>query len=185
MFTISDNSQKLLLLKDSKIGVNYCGDAIIEGKTIADFLRVFDIEKVDEQDSVKDVTIKLHNYLKENYNHYTVVFIVAGYYKDVPFVFAVDKHGFHRKNATEDGNILYGAYWNGEEEPVTKLFKDTPFNFDLMPLKDAVDFAEFTAEIAIKYTRFADQISTCGGPIDILVITKDFTDFFRHKVLKP
>ncbi|KZR60404.1 hypothetical protein [Pseudobacillus badius] len=86
---------------------------------------------------------------------------------------------------TDTGKLIYGANWNGEIEPVTKLFQGTPFNFDLMPLKDAVDMAEFIAEIAIKYMRFSDQISTCGGPIDILVITKDYTEFYRHKILKP
>ncbi|MGD6967122.1 hypothetical protein ACQCVP_11885 [Rossellomorea vietnamensis] len=67
-FTISDNTQKILLLKNSEIGVNYCGDAIIDGKTIADFLRVFDIDKVEKNDSIEDVTIKLHNYLKKAIN---------------------------------------------------------------------------------------------------------------------
>jgi len=50
-----------------------------------------------------------------------------------------------------------------------------------MPLKDAVDLAEFIVELTIKYERFADKIPTCGGPIDILVITKDYTQFYRHK----
>lgn len=35
------------------------------------------------------------------------------------------------------------------------------------------------------YTRHGKGIATCGGPIDILVITKDYTKFIRHKILNP
>lgn len=184
-FSISDNTQKLVLLRKSTIGVAFCGDAIIDKKTVADFLRVFDIKHVLEKDTVQEVAMKLQRYLLKSYNQYNVHFIVAGYDKDVPFVFDVNKDNCYRANHDEEKGIIYGASWNGESEPVSKLFKDTPFNFDLMPLKDAVDFSEFIAEIAIKYERFADKIPTCGGPIDILVITKDYTDFYKHKIFKP
>jgi len=46
-----------------------------------------------------------------------------------------------------------------------------------MPLKDAADFAEFIVDFTNKYQRFDDRIPTCGGPIDLLVITKDYKKF--------
>jgi hypothetical protein len=36
-----------------------------------------------------------------------------------------------------------------------------------------------------KYQRFRNGIATCGGPIDLLVITKDYTKFVKHKILNP
>lgn len=58
-------------------------------------------------------------------------------------------------------------------------------NAKIMPLKDAADFAEFITETTINFLGFEDGISTCGGAVDILVITKDYTQFLKHKILKP
>lgn len=182
-FTISDNAQKIVLLRNSTIGVVYCGDSIIDGKTLSDFLRLFDIENVEAIDSVENTAFKLSNKLKQ-YVGIEVFFILAGYDNDIPYVYDVSKDHVNRLNYSE-GKINYATSWNGDKLPVTNLLADIKFNFDLMPLKDAVDLSEFIAEVAIKYWRFADQISTCGGPIDILVITKDYTEFYRHKILKP
>ena len=40
-------------------------------------------------------------------------------------------------------------------------------NFKIMPLKDAVDFADFLIETTIKYQRFEMKPKTCGGDIDV------------------
>lgn len=54
-----------------------------------------------------------------------------------------------------------------------------------MPLKEAIDFAEFLVDTTIKYERFCDDIQTCGGDIDILVITKDEAFWKQHKIFNP
>ncbi len=33
-FNFTDNAQKLLLIRSSTLGISFCGDAVIEGKTI-------------------------------------------------------------------------------------------------------------------------------------------------------
>jgi hypothetical protein len=37
-FTFSDNAQKIFLIRNSTVGVSFCGDALMEGRTVADFL---------------------------------------------------------------------------------------------------------------------------------------------------
>ena len=54
-----------------------------------------------------------------------------------------------------------------------------------MPLKDAIDFAEFLVDTTIKYERFSDDIQTCGGDVDVLVITKDEAFWKQHKIYNP
>nr|WP_054550311.1 hypothetical protein [Lysinibacillus sphaericus] len=184
-FTLSDNSQKLMLVRESTVGVSFCGDAIIDGKTVADLIRVFDINLVNRADTVKQISSKLKDFLYNYYPESEVAFIVAGFDNDEPYVFTVDKMTCNRCNVVDTGELYSGAFWNGELLPVQKILEDTVINFDFMPLKDAVDLAEFIVELTIKYERFADKIPTCGGPIDILVITKDYTQFYRHKTLKP
>ncbi|MEJ9165103.1 hypothetical protein, partial [Paenibacillus graminis] len=61
----------------------------------------------------------------------------------------------------------------------------TTIDFQLMPIRDAVDFTEFLIDLVIKRDRFNEGLSTCGGPIDILVLTPEEQFFYRHKLLKP
>ena len=53
-----------------------------------------------------------------------------------------------------------------------------------MPLKDGIDLSEFMVDLTIKYQRFSDGIQTCGGPIDVLVLTKDTAFWYKHKLYK-
>lgn len=181
-YTLTDNAQKLVVIKNGKIGVSFSGDAIIKGKTLADYLRVFDIDEVDEDDSIKNVVLKLKEFIiKEKLN---VLLLVAGYQDDVPFVYSITPNNIVLRNQKNE-EIEYCATWAGDKEAATKLLATTEMNYTLMPLKDAVDLSEFICEICIKYQRFEDRIPTCGGPIDVLVITKDYTKFIKHKILKP
>jgi hypothetical protein len=41
-----------------------------------------------------------------------------------------------------------------------------------MPLKDAIDLAEFLADVAIKYSKFSPGANVVGGPIEIAAISK-------------
>jgi 20S proteasome alpha/beta subunit len=185
-FNFTDNAQKLLLIRHSTLGISFCGDAVIEGKTVADFLRVFDVQHVEEEDTVPIVAKKLNAYLASGFSQYNVAFYLAGYDHDEPFVYLVNKDGLIRKNYLEDEKIItYSANWHGETGPINRLLHETRVNFKLMPLKDAIDFAEFIIDTTIDYLRFAEGISTCGGPIDSLVITKDYTKFLKHKILQP
>ena len=38
-YTLSDNAQKVLLIKKTNTGVSFCGDAMINDVTVADFIR--------------------------------------------------------------------------------------------------------------------------------------------------
>lgn len=186
-FAISDNSQKLFLIKKSNVGISSCGSAIIEDKTIADFIRLYEIECVDENDNVISIADKLKKYAKQVIDNGDVEFLISGYYKDKPYVYNLNNNGILHKNL-KDGSIQYGASWRGETTAVSKLIlgnDPTPIDFSLMPLKDAADLAEFLVELTIKYQRFEDRVATCGGPIDILVITKDGASFIKHKIYKP
>ena len=63
-YTVSDNGQKLFLIKNGNIGISSCGDQTLDGKTIADFIRCFELEEVRSEDTVSDVANKLAAYVK-------------------------------------------------------------------------------------------------------------------------
>lgn len=185
--TLSDNSQKLFLIKNNSIGIACCGDANIAGRSVGDFLRQFEIDRVLEDDNIISIVTKLRDYTIENHG-VGVIYQVAGYLEDVPYLFTITGNQFRRDNANENGDILYGASWQGESEAVSKLVNAEPrmqFDFNLMQLKDGIDLAEFIVDVTIKYQRFDIRLATCGGPIDSLIITKDYSRFIKHKILNP
>jgi hypothetical protein len=41
-----------------------------------------------------------------------------------------------------------------------------------MPLKDAIDLAEFLADVAVRFSKFSPGANVVGGPIEIAAISK-------------
>lgn len=222
-YTLSDNTQKVLLIKKADVGVSFCGNAIINGMTVADFIRRFEIECVTEGDTTEKVALKLAKYYGGMETH----FFVIGYDNDAPFVFDIEGTKVVRKNikqcttgvsnskdAADDGTetlldvgipenvkakndnvenlvqptVIFSALWAGQKTAITKIVNNPPIlnaDWGTMPLKDAIDFAEFLVDTTIKYERFCDDIQTCGGDIDILVVTKDEAFWKQHKIFNP
>ena len=184
MFSISDNAQKVFLLSKVRVGISSCGTAVLDGKTVSDYLRIFEIDEVRAKDSVTDVAKKLQSYAFKYFP--SVHFFVCGYEAEEPFVYDVSKE-VKRMNM-DNGKLRYASSWSGEQLAITKLLNSqppTPINHVLMPLKDAIDFAEFLIDITIKLQRFEMKPKTCGGDIDILVLTKDDAHWYQHKIFKP
>lgn len=182
-YTLTDNSQKVMLLSKVPVGIAFCGDAIIDGNTVADFIRIFEIDKVDTNDTVTSVAEKLHISTERK----NVQFLVCGYNNDIPYVYNLYGNNNVRINF-KNNEISYGASWAGQKEAITRLINTEPYmpiDWTLMPLKEGIDFAEFIVSTTINYERFKDDIQTCGGPIDILVINKDRAFWYKHKIFKP
>ncbi|MGN0721233.1 MAG: hypothetical protein ACI4LZ_04660 [Anaerovoracaceae bacterium] len=224
-YTSSDNTQKVMLIKKSNVGISFCGNAIINGATVADFIRRFEIEKVSPEHTTEQIAYNLADYYNGNDTH----FFVCGYDSDIPYVYDVYRKHVKRSNiadvpqnnsgakdVADDGQeelietgipdnmkkqsedvannapvepvVIYGATWAGQMTAITKVVNNAPsLNADwgAMPLKEAIDFAEFLIDTTIKYERFCDDIQTCGGDIDILVITKDEAFWKQHKIFNP
>ena len=184
MLAQSDNAQKLMLLSKVKVGISACGIGILKGKTVSDFIRSFEIDSVRKGDTVTSVANKLQAYAMEFFPQ--VNFFVCGYEQEEPFVYSVNKE--IKRSNIENGKLRYASVWSGEQAAITKLLNGNPpmlVNHVLMPLKDAVDFAEFLVDLTIKSQRFEMKMATCGGDIDLLVLTKDESFWYRHKIFKP
>lgn len=94
-YTLSDNAQKVFLLSKSKVGISFCGDAIIDGIALADYIRRFEIDKIEKGDTADVVAKKL----SEHYTGNGTLFFVTGYIGNVPFVSQVNNKGVTRFNA--------------------------------------------------------------------------------------
>lgn len=106
------------------------------------------------------------------------------------------------KRVREDDQ--FGASWRGVQIPFDRLYRGVdprlldwlhekgmpdeyvqmvkqamqdmafPFVFDGMPLKDAIRMCEFILSTTVNTTAFEKGIASCGGPIDIAVITRQY-----------
>lgn len=185
--TLSDNSQKIFLIKNETVGISCCGDAIIAGKSVGDFIRLFEIEKVENLDSVTDVAMKLKEYTIENHG-FGVIYHVCGYIDDKQYVYQITDAHLQLVNNNSIETLNYGAVWKGEVEVLHNLLisnRGIDLDLGMMQLKDGIDLAEFMVDVTCKTHRFQKGLGTCGGSIDVLVITKDYTKWIRHKVLNP
>lgn len=184
MMNVSDNAQKVFLLSKVKVGIGSCGAAVLNNMLLSDYIRLFEIEEVTEKDTVTDVAKKLQTYSFKYFPN--VSFFVCGYEQEEPFLYDVSKE-LKRLNMN-NGKLLYAASWRGEQSAISRLLNSqppTPVNHALMPLKDAVDYVDFLIDTTIKLQRFTVLPKVCGGDIDILVLTKDDSFWYRHKLYKP
>lgn len=184
--TLSDNSQKIFLIKHNSIGISCCGDAIIGGKSVGDFIRTFEIDQVNDDDNIKDIVEKLASYTTEKHGK-GVIYHVCGYYKDEQYAYSIKGSRIIRPNYNNE-NIVAGASWDGETKALVNLMASheaMKVDWKFMQLKDGIDFSEFMVDLTIKTQRFGIGLATCGGAIDILVITKDYSKFIKHKILHP
>lgn len=187
-YTVSDNGQKLFLIKNGNIGISSCGDQTLDGKTIADFIRCFELEEVRSEDTVSDVANKLAAYVKGKHAG-IVIFHVCGYVNSERFVYRIiDSDEQHDITSEIDVPGQCAAVWNGEPKVIANLLTGEhaiPIEWHCMQLKDGIDFAEFLVDVTCKIHRFQTGIGTCGGPIDTLLITKDYSKWIKHKILAP
>jgi hypothetical protein len=56
-------------------------------------------------------------------------------------------------------------------EQVKKELPNLPITFDGMPLQDAIDFVHFILSTTVYVSRFEVGVASCGGPLDIAMIT--------------
>ena len=135
-------------------------------------------------------------------------FHVAGYKKgeagkaSEPFVFYchIGRNIFNeRKNIKPDDTIAYGATWSGQIDILTGILgplvlpgpegktltlAKPPIIWDAMALQDAIDFSTYAMRTTIDTIRFQARPKNVGGPIDILIITRDGASWIQRKKLK-
>ena len=179
--TISDNGQKLFNIS-KRIGISCCGDMRIGGVTITEFMRNFEIECCKENITIEDCAKNLAAYTRLKGNQANIVYHVCGYSNGNQVMFRIQGDNISHINTS------YGAAWDGEAEILRNLLiGPSPLNLKLneMYLKDGIEFAQFLVDVTCKTQRFSTGIPTCGGPIDILLITKDEARWIKHKILNP
>lgn len=79
-------------------------------------------------------------------------------------------------------SILTSGKWAGTRAELDALLQGHQLYLPSLPIRDAADFVYSCASSTIKALKFSNLSQTCGGPIEIAVVTSD-RDFrwVRHK----
>ncbi len=185
VYTSSDNAQKLVLLNRVKVGISACGDGAIDDMLVCEYLRKFEREALYDDDGASAVAQRLQQYYGSKIG---CTFHVCGYEKDVPHAYRLAGGELKRMNYNEQtGKVLWGMMTSGRQEAITRLLLTQPrpeLVWDLMPLKDGIDFCEFLVDLAGKYDRFMGDVPMCGGDTDTLVLAPEGASWYRHKIYK-
>ncbi len=179
--TLSDNGQKLFLLAD-RFGLSTCGIRVVGDRPVSEFISDFE-KSITPSESTRDVANRLCELAIEKQALGTV-FHVCGFDEGIRSVFSAEngelKLWADKSNAGDCSFICSGA-----PEVVSKFYSgEDPFSIDwaYMEQKDAIDFAAFLVESTCLVHRFQSQLGTCGGPVDILLLTEKDAKWIRHKV---
>lgn len=177
-------------LNNRSVGVAVDGMGMVNGRTIESHIRTFSRTKPTEIETVEGLATELTSYFHEEFiKDYGGVENIPEF-KEPPLGLQVV--GYDSQEATK-GQLIscsidkepgmkameeYLINLRGDHYVVGKLLSnlraEIPFN--LIPIQDAIDLAIFLIETTIRYQRFEKQISTCGGPIDVAVVTP--SDYF-------
>ena len=78
--------------------------------------------------------------------------------------------------------VLNSGKWNGTEAELQGLLSQFNLGQYVLPIREAVDFVHACIYSTIKGLKFSNLSQTCGGPIELAVITSDRQfRWVRHK----
>jgi 20S proteasome alpha/beta subunit len=79
-------------------------------------------------------------------------------------------------------DILRSGKWTGSAPDLIKMMSDYSLKTPQLPIREAIDFVHASIYSTIKGLKFSQYPQTCGGPIEIAVITSDRRfRWVRHK----
>jgi len=201
---MSDSNNKTFLAKNS-VGVSTFGQADINGNPISGFIQNFISDYKKPQPNISSFAQDINDHFRLFTPIPDVGFHIAGYelndgilkpkvYKVAPFHNLVQL-----KNPENEKGEVQGATWDGESDilirlilPVFQKAEDGqliplpffPIPWQFFTLQDAIDFAVFAIQTTIDCVRFFPRPKTVGGPIDVLILTKERSFWLAKKELK-
>lgn len=194
-FTDSTNKT---FLTSSNVGISTCGDANIGNKPIAGFIEEFvRLHQNDDVEVIKDAILPYFDKFTTNLN---TNFLIGGYTNEGN---NKTQRLYRIRTASKEIQLIdtsaQGASWDGETDVLSRLITDvyiksktkgdyTPHtNYEILwnylTLQDAIDFARYAVRTTIDTMRFQKRVKTVGGPIDILVIKPNSSQWISRKEL--
>ncbi len=202
-FNASSFTQKLFSL-NKVFALSIFGQGIINEKSIYYHVKQFEnsvsniLEIVSIRDRFikyleKELSVQFPKYKEEApENFYPVGFHINGFEKINEESFGVTYEVFIGHKNLLKKHVDIGCSIGGELRVVQKLWeigKTDPrlqFKYKLFSLQDAIDFCKYLISATSSFQRFANEVATVGGEIDIALLTPfhDFQWIKRKELMK-
>lgn len=194
---ITDTTYKTFLTA-SHVAISTCGDASLNNKPITGYIESFINEHSNGNvDEIKDSILPYFKALSDTLD---TIFIVGGYITNdnVNYVQRLYRLKTIDGSIEEIDTAKQGAIWDGEKDVMSRMISilylkkpddsyiehsGYPILWQHFTLQDAVDFAKYAVQITIDTMKFQRRVKTVGGPIDILVIKPNSTQWISRKEL--
>lgn len=151
---------------NGRIGIAFHGTADIKGLPIEQIINDF-VANGNVHDTVQDVAISLKNYISHQQLIPKTIFYAMGY--DVNRqIFKID---FINDNFEDLSDSVHGS--GGEDDVAWKMIKGN--HAEHTTNTKAIKFIDVIYNETVKY------VTSVGGPIDILMITRSGTNWIRKK----
>jgi len=188
-FTVSETINKLFSIKE-RIGILSFGASFITKRTIQSHILEFERDITGDEE-IKEIAEKLEVYFRRELTceivdlsqipegEYPLGFQVAGYDEDdfEPKTYTLKIGQQSIIEPVHEGG--YGCTFGGDGRILQRLWQDNPENplplpnYQLFSLQDGIDYAAFLVRTTIDAQKFLPMPKTCGGEIEIAIITPD------------
>jgi 20S proteasome alpha/beta subunit len=194
----SDSTRKLFLAQN-RIGISTCGTATIGNVPISGFIESF-IRTLPEGISVENAAESLLQHFIKMDPKLQTWFHVAGYSDSgiekltEAWLVGISENqriltiGKGQQDARWNGvlDILNRLFWQVYIQPQTGKYEPIfhpGIALNHLTLQDAVDLAVFAMRTTIDLMNFQQRLRTVGGPIDVLVIKPEGSQWLSRKHL--
>ncbi|MEW6680911.1 MAG: hypothetical protein AB1297_07865 [bacterium] len=189
-FAVSNTINKLFCLNE-KIGVLSFGVSFITKRSIQSHILDFE-RSLSGEEETKEITEKLEVYFRRELTceivdlsqipegEYPLGFQIAGYDEDDltnPKTYTLKIGQQSIIEPVHEGG--YGCTFGGDGRIIQRLWQDDPANpislpnYQFFSLQDGINYALFLVRTTIDAQKFLPMPQTCGGEIEIAIITPD------------
>lgn len=167
---LSDNEQKIFLLRNEDIGMVYTADEMPEGFRMSEFVENMNEFLIKPNDTIFDVAFNIRNHIEGvGISSYSIV--VAGYDNGSPYVYLIENGLISTLNRDERDETLYRVTIGGNLDRVNQWF-DFESSVDDFTLKESLNLGCYILMDSIEYFNKDEEYSNVGGDIQFLIIKK-------------
>lgn len=195
----TDTASKIVVTSNN-VGISYFGVPEVAGAPLSYHVEKCVSERLSNRDlKVRDIAQIMLEYFREQPGDPDVGFHISGYDytpdgNSISSIWNAHTQSESMMHLNADG--LPGISWSGEGDILARLIgpcgkPDADDNYLPLPtydipihlftLADAVEFAEFAIRTTAETMRYQARMKTVGGPIDILVITRQQAYWAKKK----
>ena len=177
-FVLSDNEQKIFLVRNNEVGMVYTAEGMPDGFTMSEFVGNMNKFIIKPNDSILDLTLKIAPYINEIEGMEPSI-VIAGFDNGEPCVCLIKDKKVETLNRNKNNEVVYGAIVGGETDRINQVIDIKSIDYDSLTIDQTLDLAISLTQDSIEYYNSLPKYSNVGGTIARLTIQGNKTMFVK------